>query len=98
MMFRNVLSLCAFSCLVALASSARALPGFFATKGGNATSSTTHVVLMTNDSETVVSVATDYNGSNQRFDFVMPGPDDVVLKDILTLKRHYIERLDKLTA
>lgn len=98
MMFRNVLSLCAFSCLVALASSARALPGFFATKGGNATSSTTHVVLMTNDTETVVSVATDYKGANQRFAFVMPVPDDVVLKDVLTLKRHSIERLDELTA
>lgn len=98
MMFRNVLTLCAFCCLVALAPSARALPGFFATKGGTATSSTTHVVLMTNDTETVVSVATDYKGSNQRFAFVMPVPDDVVLKDVLTLKRHSIERLDELTA
>lgn len=98
MMLRNVLTLCAFCCLVALAPSASALPGFFATKGGAATSSTTHVVLMTNDTETVVSVAADYKGPNQRFAFVMPVPDDVVLKDVLTLKRHSIERLDELTA
>lgn len=97
-MFRNALALCAFCGLVALAPSASALPGFFATKSGSATSGTTHVVLMTNDSETVVSVATDYKGPNQRFAFVMPVPDDVVLKDVVTLKRHSVERLDELTA
>lgn len=98
MMLRNVLSLCAFCCLAVLAPSARAMPGFFATKGGSATSSTTHVVLMMNDTETVVSVAADYKGANERFAFVLPVPDDVVLKDVLTLKRHSIERLDELTA
>jgi hypothetical protein len=98
MMFRIVLTLCTFCLVAAFTSSARALPGFFATKGAAATSGTTHVVLMMNDSETVVSVATDYKGPSDRFAFVMPVPDDVVLKDVVTLKRHSVERLDELTA
>lgn len=98
MFLRTVLGICTLCVVAAIAPNASALPGFFATKGGSATSSTTHVVLMTNDSETVVSVATDYKGPNQRFAFVMPVPDDVVLKDVLTLKRHSVERLDELTA
>lgn len=98
MFLRTVLGICTLCVVAAITPSAAALPGFFATKGGSATSSTTHVVLMTNDSETVVSVATDYKGPNQRFAFVMPVPDDVALKDVLTLKRHSVERLDELTA
>lgn len=98
MMFRNVLKLSTLCFLATLASSAKALPGFFATRGGEATSSTTHVVLMMNDSDTVVSVATDYKGPSERFAFVLPVPDDVSLKDVVTLKRHSVERLDELTA
>lgn len=75
-----------------------ALPGFFATKGGSATSGTTHVVLMMNDDEAVVSVATDYKGPAETFALVMPVPSDVKLEDVVTLKRHSIERLDELTA
>jgi hypothetical protein len=82
----------------AFCSQAFALPGFFATKSGKATSSSTQVVLMMNDSETAVSVATDYKGSNEQFAIVLPVPDDVVLKEVLTLKRHSVERLDELTA
>jgi hypothetical protein len=82
----------------AYCSQASALPGFFATKSGTATSSSTQVVLMMNDSETAVSVATDYKGPNQEFALVLPVPSDVVLKEVLTLKRHSVERLDELTA
>ncbi len=82
----------------AYCSQAQALPGFFATKSGTATSSSTQVVLMMNDSETAVSVATDFKGPNQEFALVLPVPSDVVLKEVLTLKRHSVERLDELTA
>lgn len=82
----------------ALGSQAHALPGFFATKSGAATSSSTQVVLMTNDKETAVSVATDYKGPNQPFALVLPVPDDVALNEVVTLKRHSVERLDELTA
>lgn len=82
----------------AYCSPALALPGFFATKSGNATSSSTQVVLMMNDNETAVSVATDYKGPSQTFALVLPVPSDVSLKEVLTLKRHSVERLDELTA
>lgn len=82
----------------ALGSNAHALPGFFATKSGAATSSSTQVVLMMNDNETAVSVVTDYKGPSQPFALVLPVPDDVSLKEVVTLKRHSVERLDELTA
>src|SRR5690606_23390411 len=92
------LQLVAAVALLLSVDTARALPGFFATKGDTATSGTTHVVLMMNGSETVVSVATDYKGPTEPFALVLPVPSDVELKDVVTLKRHSLERLDELTA
>jgi MYXO-CTERM domain-containing protein len=83
---------------VTVAPVARAVPGFFATAGGPATSRASQVLVMKDGDTSVVSIMTDYDGPMEKFAVVLPVPSDVSLSDVRTLKRGDLERLDEITA
>lgn len=79
-------------------SSAVAVPGFFATAGGEAKSRASQVLVAKDGDTRVVSVMTDYEGPMEKFAIVLPVPSDVSLADVRALKRGDLERLDEITA
>jgi hypothetical protein len=85
--------------LLLLASSAQAFPGMIASKGADKTAiHSTHIAIMMKEGRTAVTVMPDYDGPIQPFALVMAVPGDVTLERVATLKRDYIDRLDKLSA
>jgi hypothetical protein len=88
-----------FGIMVLSSSVTMAFPGLFAGKdGAQRISRSTQVVVMMNGEDKVVSVMPDYQGPMQTFVVVLPVPADVQLKDVKTLKRADVERLEQLTA
>lgn len=79
--------------------SASAFPGFIAGKGGEqAVVHSTHAVIMERGDRSVVTVMADYEGPIEDFAVVMVVPGDVSADRVATLKRDYVDRVDKLTA
>lgn len=77
----------------------QAFPGFIAGKGGEkAVVHSTHAVVMKRDDRTAVTVMADYEGPLEDFAVVMLVPGDVTDERVATLKRDYVDRLDKLSA
>jgi MYXO-CTERM domain-containing protein len=81
-----------------LAPDAGAVPGFFATSGGEAKSRSSQVLVARDGDTRVVSIMTDYEGPMDKFALVIPVPSDVSLADVRALKRGDMERLEELTA
>lgn len=78
---------------------ASAMNGFFASKKDEPIRShTTQVVLMKKDATTVVSVMPDYEGPLEGFALALVVPADVTLKDVKTLKREFVDRVDQVSA
>lgn len=78
---------------------ASAFPGFIAGKGGEqAVVHSTHAVIMERGDRTVVTVMPDYEGPIEDFALVMVVPGDTTNDRVATLKRDYVDRVDKLTA
>lgn len=78
---------------------AAAFPGFIAGKGGEkAVVHSTHAVIMERGDRSVVTVMADYEGPIEDFALVMVVPEDVTAERVATLKRDFVDRVDKLTA
>lgn len=78
---------------------ASAFPGFIAGKGSEkAVVHSTHAVIMERENRSVVTVMADYEGPIEDFALVMVVPEDVTAERVATLKRDYVDRVDKLTA
>ena len=85
--------------VAATASPAAAMPGFFAGRSESVPKNiSSHVVIMQKDEMRTITVMVDYKGDLKPFAFVMPVPDDVVIEDVKTMKRDFVDRLDELTA
>lgn len=95
---KALLSVWAALTAATLAPSAGAVPGFFATPGGEAKSRSTQVLVMKDGNTNVVSIMTDYEGPMEKFALVIPVPSDVSLSDVRALKRGDLERLEEMTA
>lgn len=76
-----------------------AFPGFIAGKGSEkAVVHSTHAVLMQRGDRSVITVMSDYEGPLEDFAVVLVVPSDVSDDRVATLKRDYVDRVDKLTA
>ncbi len=79
--------------------SSAAFPGFIAGKGGEkAVVHSTQAVIMKRGERTAVTVMADYEGPIEDFAVVMVVPGDVTPERVATLKREYVDRVDKLSA
>jgi MYXO-CTERM domain-containing protein len=58
----------------------------------------THVVLMKKDATTVVTIMMDYEGPLEPFAIVTVVPPDVTSERLKTLRREFVDRVDKITA
>ncbi|MBM4363365.1 MAG: DUF2330 domain-containing protein, partial [Deltaproteobacteria bacterium] len=86
------------SAVALFASSAPAMPGFFAYQGEKPVNRQTHVVLLKKGEATAVTVMADYEGDLRPFALVLPVPGDVKAADVRTLKRDFVDRVDSLGA
>ncbi len=87
--------------LAALLSSAgaSAYPAFYVGKTSvKRDLKTAHVVLMRHGDMSAVTLMGDYGGPLDSFAVVIPVPKDVTTERVHTLKRDYIDHLDKMTA
>ena len=92
-------ALAVLSSAVLTAQLSLAFPGFIAGKGGEkAAVHSTHAVIMTRDGRSAVTVMSDYEGPIEDFAMVLMVPGDVTNERVATLKRDYVDRVDKLTA
>jgi MYXO-CTERM domain-containing protein len=101
MVIRNprLISLILSACLLLCSGLASAFPGIIAGKGGEkAVVHSTHAVIMKHGARTVVTVMADYEGPIADFAIVMVVPEDVTDDHVATLKRDYVDRVDKLSA
>lgn len=98
MKFHFSLSASLAAAIATLAPAAHALPGFLAGKGAVPTSDSTHVVILKKGDKSVVTMMTDYKGDLQPFVVVMPVPDDVVVEDMKTLRRDFVDHVDQISA
>jgi MYXO-CTERM domain-containing protein len=100
MKLRTALLAALVAAATSLSTPARALPGFYAAKGGGgvATSDATHVVIMKKGDASVVTVMPDYKGDLRAFAFVMPVPGDATLERVRSMRRDFVDRVDQISA
>lgn len=84
---------------VCLAKPARAFPGLVLGKDAAPRFvHTAHVVVMVHDGVFVVTVMADYEGPLSGFALVLPVPRGVRLKDVRTIKREFVSRVEQVSA
>ncbi|MDX2055374.1 MAG: DUF2330 domain-containing protein [Polyangiaceae bacterium] len=89
----------AFLTLCLAPTAAHAFPGIYVGKsGGERVAHSTQVVFMHNEKSTVVTWMPDYEGSLDAFALVTVVPSDVTAERVVTLKRDFVDHLDKLSA